>query len=848
MDNIGLKAAEPGWWRGCCILKAERFPADLGANFLYPLLKILLYSGEHLSLEMCFMNMGQGSRLDPLFILRGLDSQERKLRENLKRYGDILKSRLAASGFGMTECAVGCPENVFMDSFFDGNRGLAMNKLAFAPHEFINSKGMFYAPGMYSMLTKTPVNWREVLTVLASHPNSFVSVTFSVTDLMPESAKLNECVSVYAGNKRYSDLLNRYMPYKNAVGKPLLHVSFVACGDHIFGTDLVPVITESGLNCYSLGGNAASYMEWAYYAGAEFGNLVDSAAHPTMKNPPQTRWFKRLSHIVSAEPASTVFSLFGKMEGIPGISINRLPSAVPEIPDVLRSADGLEIGICSADHKPIGLPPDLLCRHGMIVGKSGMGKTNFAMGLLNQLNQKGIPFIAIEPVKREYRALKDVIPGLKIYTPGNNSLNPVALNPFLPPKYVTVGEYLPVLSNIFEAAFNLNSPLNILFPRAIKRCYAMNGWRETDTRDSVGPVHFGMREFISVFTDEVRTGVYDERESKPNIIAAGVNRLNSLITEDPVMFDTVEAINYEELLEQPCLIELDALTNNTGRALVLAILLQNLTLAVKHRNGQGEQLKNLIFFDEAHVLLDQQDTRNAEGVPDTAKSNVVMLQNMVRVFRTYGTGLLFADQSVFSLTEGIVDQVNLKLLLGLDAAREKEILAKTVGLDDARVVELGTFAQGECLLCCSALKTPVQVTIPDYRKVLHLRENVPDEEITRCTSYSVPYALCTECGKCSGCDIGTRSLARDVVRMICKESTLWKKVTERASGMQSADVLRTELKMELPGLLEEAAKKFRTKMDDKLRNCVLIQLVMYYMADEATASIPVEELRKMFFG
>ena len=67
--------------------------------------------------------------------------------------------------------------------------------------------------------------------------------------------------------------------------------------------------------------------------------------------------------------------------------------------------------------------------------------------------KREIPFLVIEPTKTEYRALIDRIPDLQIFTPGKNKVSPFVINPFLPPKGITVEQYIPSLLSAFKAAF-----------------------------------------------------------------------------------------------------------------------------------------------------------------------------------------------------------------------------------------------------------------------------------------------------------------------------------------------------------------------------------------------------------
>ena len=97
----------------------------------------------------------------------------------------------------------------------------------------------------------------------------------------------------------------------------------------------------------------------------------------------------------------------------------------------------------TAGGETIGASEEAFSKHALIVGMPGTGKTTFSVNLLMQFAKRGIPFLAIEPTKAEYRAMIDAIDDLQIYTPGNNSVSPFVLNPFIPPKGITVEKYIP---------------------------------------------------------------------------------------------------------------------------------------------------------------------------------------------------------------------------------------------------------------------------------------------------------------------------------------------------------------------------------------------------------------------
>ena len=118
--------------------------------------------------------------------------------------------------------------------------------------------------------------------------------------------------------------------------------------------------------------------------------------------------------------------------------------------------------------------------------------------------KREIPFLVIEPTKTEYRALIDRIPDLQIFTPGKNKVSPLqiftpgknkvspfVINPFLPPKGITVEQYIPSLLSAFKEAFSMLSPLDTIFQQAVQEAYIKYGWRDYSTVEDPYVKKFG---------------------------------------------------------------------------------------------------------------------------------------------------------------------------------------------------------------------------------------------------------------------------------------------------------------------------------------------------------------------
>lgn len=75
----------------------------------------------------------------------------------------------------------------------------------------------------------------------------------------------------------------------------------------------------------------------------------------------------------------------------------------------------------------------------------------------------------------------DAIPELQIFTPGNNGISPFVINPFIPPRGITIEQYIPSLASAFKAAFSMPSPLDTVFQQAIREAYVQYGWKDYST-------------------------------------------------------------------------------------------------------------------------------------------------------------------------------------------------------------------------------------------------------------------------------------------------------------------------------------------------------------------------------
>ena len=111
-------------------------------------------------------------------------------------------------------------------------------------------------------------------------------------------------------------------------------------------------------------------------------------------------------------------------------SFDEMPQS-PAVGNTMRLGDVIERNRITATHYTVDI--NSLCRHSFVSGITGSGKTNTILQILEQASLNNIPFLVIEPSKREYRRLMgetDIGKKVQVFTLGNENISPFRLNPF----------------------------------------------------------------------------------------------------------------------------------------------------------------------------------------------------------------------------------------------------------------------------------------------------------------------------------------------------------------------------------------------------------------------------------
>ncbi len=436
----------------------------------------------------------------------------------------------------------------------------------------------------------------------------------------------------------------------------------------------------------------------------------------------------RMPYLADAQGAATIFRLPVSVRGgVPGMRVKQLPPDFhPGARESRRPPDQLQLGHYHAGGGAF-LPVRDLCKHALITGFTGSGKTVTVMQILHQLwVDHQVPFLVLESAKQEYRGLITVEamqtrqPALRVYTLGNELVAPFRLNPFELLPGVRVEAHVSRLQACIEAAIPPIGPSASIISEALLRAYEQCGWSLTDCY----PLQGVARRRFPVLSDFVRTveQVLTDRayegEVKSNLQAALVGRFKPLLLGGKGrMFDTQRSAPGPcELFAGPVVLEMNDL-NLDDKALVVMFLL---TLLREHRElnrSQHGELKHVTMVEEAHNVLEEVSSQGGgEGATsaDTRYKAVQAFCAMLTEIRSLGEGLIIADQSPEKLARDALRNTNVQIAHQLRDGHDRDAIANAMIMEDEQRDYVGKLPPGQAALFRTGLEKATFICVEKY--------------------------------------------------------------------------------------------------------------------------------------
>ncbi|WP_410501810.1 hypothetical protein RIF24_13575 [Exiguobacterium acetylicum] len=405
------------------------------------------------------------------------------------------------------------------------------------------------------------------------------------------------------------------------------------------------------------------------------------------------------------------------------------------------------------ENMPFALSEEDLNKHTFVCGITGSGKTTTVKRILTNCSK---PFMVIESAKKEYRNIKlENNENPIIYTLGKPEINCLQMNPFYIMAGVSVQTHIDYLKDLFNASFSFYGPMPYILEKCLQNVYKNKGWNLTlgfhpllVNKDN--PVDFfdlnamkikydiSSHKYLFPTMNDLKNEIqryidvemqYDG-EVAGNIKTAIKTRLESLCSGvKGFMFDTNEYADMEKLLSKNVVIELEGLADDSDKAFCVGLLIVFINeYRQMNKEAQGNKkvgLQHLLVVEEAHRLLKNIDTeRSSENMGNPKGKAVEHFTNMIAEMRSYGQGVIIAEQIPSKLAPDVIKNSSNKIIQRIVSADDQAIIANTIGISEGEAIYLGTLKTGYALCHKEGMTQPVSVKIHPVEDIF-----VPDENL-----------------------------------------------------------------------------------------------------------------------
>lgn len=370
--------------------------------------------------------------------------------------------------------------------------------------------------------------------------------------------------------------------------------------------------------------------------------------------------------------------------------------------------------------RPFRVDDLTLCRHALVAGQTGSGKSTTVRALLGHVGRRGLPFLVLDPVKpvhSEYATLAREVPALCVFQvglPPQAGQIPFQLNPFSFPAGYPLFTHVDFLKATFMAAFGLWSPLPFLLETAIYRTYEKRGWDMATGLHRAGHDALAMPTLMDLLDEidpVVEAAGYGDEIAR-NVKGALHSRISNLcLGPKGLVLNTRSEIPERLLLETPLVLGLMSFGSTQEQAFVMGLVLTRLLEA---RQVQGlpekEALRHLVVLEEAHRLLKRTQEKSAEE-SNMAHQAVETFSNLIAEIRAYGQGFVVVEQIPSNLATNVVKQTTLKVIHRLTPKDDRDLVGDAMILEPDQKRALATLPIGEAVAMADGMDGAVRIRV-----------------------------------------------------------------------------------------------------------------------------------------
>ena len=421
--------------------------------------------------------------------------------------------------------------------------------------------------------------------------------------------------------------------------------------------------------------------------------------------------------IVTSQELAILFSL--PQRSVPGILVQERTSfgrSVVSTKGQGKQDDYIELGCIShlgrlESRNKVRLALSELTKHTFVTGSTGSGKSNTLYLMLEQLLDKGIKMLVIEPAKGEYKHVFGHRSDVRVLGTNPKKTELLHLNPFVFPDDILVTEHIDQLVEIFNACWPMYAAMPAVLKASIENAYKACGWDLTTSENeyrlypTMEDVLFALRSYVarSSYSEEVKSNYRGSLETRLESLTRGI--LGEIFTGRGAPSDA-------ELFDSNVIIDLSRVGSIEVKALLMGILTLRLReYRIATATQMNMPLKHVTILEEAHNLLKRTSTeQSAEGANLVGKS-VEMIVNGIAEMRTYGEGFIIVDQSPGMLDLSAIRNTNTKIVMALPEYLDRDAAGKSLGLTEKQILDISKQSVGQAIAYQSDWEEAVQCQI-----------------------------------------------------------------------------------------------------------------------------------------
>lgn len=363
-------------------------------------------------------------------------------------------------------------------------------------------------------------------------------------------------------------------------------------------------------------------------------------------------------------------------------------------------------------------------RHAFFTGMPGSGKTNTMLHLVTQLRRKEIPFLALEPAKKEYRALLGYkeMQDVYLFSPHLQSRFPLQVNPMEFPVGVRLSEHINALLEVFEGSFTLEGPTYKFLSSSIQRSYTDLGWDIEDENTEDCTLHYpSLRDVYNNLQREIDASSYDA-ELKGNVRAFLQVRLGGLMERDAgELFNVhLSTLKPDEWLNTSAIVELEVLGEQAKNFFVLLVchyVLETLRANPAggvDKNGKLLPVRHVIFIEEAHNIIAPSTQQAGADSVDPKISATAYIVKMLAEVRALREAIVIADQLPTALASEVTKNTGFKLVHRLTAQDDREQIGTAISASPLQLERMASFTSGRAFIYHEKTKKPFEMQVAEW--------------------------------------------------------------------------------------------------------------------------------------